>query len=151
MRAEGMKVGEIKVTYSLDLRYFGQSFTLNVPWVKNCASSIAAFHEAHHARYGHCLDEPVELVNLRVGLRGPVPRLKLEAAGESQRSQRPGRATLFGVAGAVPVWPRAMLECDQTLAGPALITETVATTYLEPGWQCRKDRVGNLVLSRMLA
>ena len=151
MHAEGMSSEEITVDYSLDLRYLGQSFTLTVPWVKNCASSIEAFHEAHHARYGHRLDEPVELVNLRVGLRGPVPRLKLDAPAESERSQRPGRATLHGVAGAVPVWPRALLECDQILAGPALITETVATTYLEPGWQCRKDRVGNLVLSRMLA
>ncbi len=151
MQAEGMTAEEVTADYSLDLRYLGQSFTLNVPWERDCASSIAAFHEAHQARYGHRLDEAVELVNLRVSLRGPVPRLNLEGAAVTGQSQGPGSAALYGVSGAVPVWPRELLETDRVLAGPALITETVATTYLAPGWRCRKDRVGNLVLSRLSA
>ncbi|MCP4043893.1 MAG: hypothetical protein GY731_18375 [Gammaproteobacteria bacterium] len=47
----------------------------------------------------------------------------------------------------VPVWPRELLQPGRVLKGPALITETVATAYLAPGWCCRVDDYGNLSLS----
>jgi N-methylhydantoinase A len=34
------------------------------------------------------------------------------------------------------------------IEGPALITEQVATTWIEPGWQCHVDHYGNLILMR---
>jgi N-methylhydantoinase A len=64
--AEGVTVTDITTSFSLDLRYRGQSYTLNLPW-QGIAATGAAFHVLHEQRYGHRLSTPVELVNLRCG------------------------------------------------------------------------------------
>jgi len=55
-------------------------------------------------------------------------------------------ARLAGVGEPVPVWSRSDLYAGQEFAGPALVTESVATTWLPAGWDCRVDSVGNLLL-----
>ena len=63
--------------------------------------------------------------------------------------QGPSRfVRVAGCAGQVPLWQRADMGCSQEITGPALITETVATTWLAEGWSCRVDAVGNLLLQR---
>ena len=146
--AEGVAVTEIKTEFSLDLRYQGQSYTLNLPWQSVKATS-AAFHTAHQQRYGHRLDAIIELVNLRCGLRATPPQLQLPLLVErASDSHEPPCATLAGVCDAVPVWERSDLCAGQAFVGPALVTETVATTWLPAGWSCRVDSVGNMLLTR---
>lgn len=145
---EGVVAGEIAVERSLDLRYRGQSYTLNIPW-QGTAATIAAFHAAHAARYGHRLDVPVELVNVRVGLSAPPPPVRLAAASAPERPAAAAvKRPLHGLKEEVAVWARETLRAGQEIQGPALITETVATTYLAPGWHCRVDGAGNLLLQR---
>jgi len=149
---EGVDPISISVRPSLDLRYLGQSYTLTVPWRMDagCPGSAEAFHMAHQERYGHSLDLPVELVNLRLQLQGPRPQLSLaqfeteEAAGPSSYT------TLYGIDDVVPIWARGQLAAGQELEGPALITETVSTTWLAPGWLCQVDPYGNLMISSLL-
>jgi len=146
LQAEGVDTEEIEASFSLDLRYRGQSSTLNLPW-QGRAKTSEAFHVAHEQRYGHRLDIPVELVNLRCGLQGKTPEITLPpvaAAGQGPS----GFAQVVGCAGQVPLWQRAAMGCGQEITGPALITETVATTWLADGWTCRVDGVGNLLLQR---
>jgi N-methylhydantoinase A len=133
----------------VDLRYLGQSYTLEIPW-QGTALTPAAFHEAHERRYGHGFDEPVELVNLRVQVRGPQPDLALTPLAPRKGGAPPvaQRMALFGAEGPVPVYRRAELLADDTLAGPALVTETVASTFVASGWRCRVDPWGNLHLER---
>ncbi|KAB7627352.1 hydantoinase/oxoprolinase family protein [Alkalilimnicola sp. S0819] len=139
---EGFAASELRAQASADLRYLGQAYTLSVPW-QGREATTAAFHAAHAARYGHRLREGVELVNLRLGLQGPSANLALDAPGNAR--VQPQHAELHGL-GAVPVWPREALAAGAELAGPALITETVSTTWLAPGWHCRVDTQGNLHL-----
>ncbi len=73
MNREGVQINQIKTTYSVDLRYLGQSYTLNLPWLA-CRETEDAFHQLHEQRYGHRMDAPVELVNLRAALEGPGSR-----------------------------------------------------------------------------
>ncbi len=58
----------------------------------------------------------------------------------------PSLASLAGYSEPVPVWSRSDLYSGQVFKGPALVTETVATTWLPAGWHCRVDAVGNLLL-----
>ena len=54
---------------------------LNIAW-SDLKQTERAFHHAHADRYGHDLALPLELVNLRIAVTGPVPAIKLrEAAG----------------------------------------------------------------------
>ena len=145
---EGVEPSGIRVHPSLDLRYRGQSYTLTVPWQlqAGCTGSIEAFHLAHQERYGHRLELPVELVNLRLQLLGPQPHLPLAQLDSAGKVEPSGYTSLYGVDDAVPVWSRERLVPGQGLQGPALITEQISTTFLAPGWHCQVDPYGNLIL-----
>ena len=146
--AEGIAEADIACDFSVDLRYQGQSHTLTLPW-QGRERTEPAFHEAHERRYGHRLGTPVELVNIRASLHGQPPAITLpKLAAGSGGADRPRHARLSGYAAEVPVWRREGLQAGQRISGPALITETVATTYLPAGWHCRVDDTGNLRLER---
>ncbi|HHH36297.1 MAG TPA: hydantoinase/oxoprolinase family protein [Gammaproteobacteria bacterium] len=146
---EGVPMTAIGSRRSVDLRYAGQSFTLNVPWT-GLDDTLAAFHLAHEQRYGHRLDLPVELVNLRTALHGPRPELPLPPCPPAALPSPMEYTSMWGQRQPVPVWSRNRLGAGCTLPGPALITEEVATTYIAPGWTCRVDGVGNLLLDKAL-
>ncbi len=141
---EGVDPQRLEEQRSVDLRYQGQSFSLNLPW-PGLAAATDAFHQAHRQRYGHALELPVELVNLRVRVRGPQPELDLSQAPTT--SGEPQRAELAQW-GEVAVWRREALAQGQTIPGPALITETVTTTLIAPGWRGELDAWGNLLMTQ---
>ncbi|MGE5153485.1 MAG: hydantoinase/oxoprolinase family protein, partial [Bdellovibrio bacteriovorus] len=147
--AEGRDPSELQVELGLDLRYQGQSYTLDLPW-SGLASTATAFHRAHAEAYGHRLQVQVELVNLRARVRGaarlPVlPRVRLEGA----RAPRPvRRLAAYGCPEPVPVYPRETLAGAFQVQGPAVVIDPVATVWLGPGWWAHLDAVGNLRLRR---
>ncbi len=146
---EGIAASELTVARSADLRYRGQSYTLTLPW-SELAAIDKDFHQAHEQRYGHQLPLPVELVNVRVAVRGPVPAIKLEPACACDPNPAPyAQATLYGVKNTVAVWHRDNMPVDTRVPGPLLVTETVSTTYVAAGWYCQKDRYGNLLLGKV--
>lgn len=147
LRREGVADTDITSRYSADLRYRGQSYTLNLPWAAP-ATLRGAFHQQHEQRYGHRLDLPVELVNLRVGVRTAAPSLDLDLHIPA-REQKPMRyQPMWGIGDAVPVWHREALSTTEVIPGPAIIADAVSTTFVEGGWRCRRDRWGTLLLTR---
>jgi N-methylhydantoinase A len=146
--AEGVAVADVETDFSLDLRYQGQSYTLNLPW-QGLSVTASAFHAAHEQRYGHRLDAAVELVNLRCRLQSSPPQMQLPAVtNRAMAATEPPRVSLSGHGDPVPVWSRSELYAGQAFRGPALVTEMVATTWLAAGWRCCVDAVGNLLLER---
>jgi len=146
LEAEGVTHRSIVTELSLDLRYAGQSYFLNVPW-SDIDTSRNAFHQLHLQRYGHELDMPVELVNVRVGLycAGQMPSLPA-VTGDSK--VEPESARLPGISGEVCIYKRDALATGKKIIGPALITERVSTTWLAQDWQGVVDGIGNLVLTK---
>lgn len=147
LSSEGIDKAEIKIYYSVDLRYSGQSYTLSVPW-SGLDKTVQAFHDLHQKRYGHQHNQAIELVNLRVKVSAsPVvlslPKLPLATNPAVVTSQR----TLYGIDDAVSIYQRETLSYSHKIKGPALIVERVSTTWLEPNWVCEVDPVGNLLLS----
>ena len=143
---EGIRAQQIETEYSLDLRYLGQSYYLNLPWT-NIESDKQAFHELHKSRYGHSLDLPVELVNVRAAFKSQPEPLQLNIPSNSQQAKSYVATALYGMEDDVPVYHRNELAATQTVKGPALITETVSSTYLASGWYAEVDKMGNLLLS----
>jgi N-methylhydantoinase A len=146
--AEGVAETSLHVDAAVDLCYRGQSYSFTVAWQGHAVSS-EAFHAAHEERYGHRLDLPVELVNVRVSLRGLEPELSLPAIKSSAAALASEAVTVFGEVDAVPVYARENLAEGQHLQGPALITETVSTTWLARGWAACLHKSGNLLLSKV--
>lgn len=136
---EGVAGDQCSLQPSLDCRYTGQSYTLNIPW-QDLQRAERAFHALHQERYGHSMDIPVELVNLRMAVTGPAPRLVLaevETVAETAAVEEIGE---------VKHYRRDALIPGEIVHGPAIISEKVATTWLAAGWNCRMDGKGSLLL-----
>ena len=147
---EGQPDDAINIRRSLDCRYCGQSYTLNVVYDEGgsgLAESIAAFHESHQKTYGHRLDQAVDLVNIRVVVSAPDPEIEMQAHHNSQ--QLPLQyGEMAGQQGPVALYQREQLQQGQVLSGPCLVMEKVATTYIASGWHGEVQLAGHLLLSR---
>lgn len=140
---EGIDLSQLQLRSSLDLRYQGQAYTLNIPW-SDSRNTAAVFHQTHQQRYGHALTLPIELVNVRVALALHSEDIDLPRQEPAVMASQ--TINLFGVEQPVRMYMRDALPVAESIHGPALIVESVATTYLAPDWQLRKDEYGNLVL-----
>ncbi|MEE8320754.1 MAG: hydantoinase/oxoprolinase family protein [Gammaproteobacteria bacterium] len=145
MAEEGFAPDKLLLEPSLDLCYRGQSYTLNLPW-QGMHGVEASFHGLHETRFGHRLDVPVELINVRMGVKSraltlTLPRHKTTQAGTRCVSR------VYGIDVPVPVWQRASLGIGQLLAGPAIIMDAVATIWVAPGWNAKIDSYGNILLA----
>ena len=150
LRDEGFDPGDCHAAASADLRYAGQSYTLNLPW-RGTAATGEDFHQRHERRYGHRLGLPVELVNLRQWVSGPASEPTLLPLRARPPARPFAACRVAGVDSPVPQYRRDELVAGQELKGPVLISETVATSWVAPGWSLRVDRVGNLELRRRRA
>ncbi|MES1928495.1 5-oxoprolinase [Salinisphaera dokdonensis CL-ES53] len=145
---EGVAEADIEERLSADLRYAGQSASLNLPW-QTPDDLLEAFHAAHAARYGHRFDLAVELVNLRLHRAGPVPDVALPEikAGDGMPAAAETVA-VHGLGDDVPVYDRDSLCAGQRFEGPAIVRESVTTTWIAAGWSVDVDQAGNLLLEQ---
>ena len=160
-RAERWR-GALQYERSLDLRYRGQGYELNVPATANV---MARFHEEHQRRYGyHHAGREIELVTLRLRarLRTPSSRESLNKdlhaadnpaerrrfADKSVRATPVERASVFFYDKAVttPVFERGDIVPGRSMRGPAVITEYSATTVIPAGKRFWVDASENLVI-----
>ena len=145
LKAEG--VSRVDHTFSLDLRYVGQAFTINVPFT-NILSCEESFHKLHYRQYGHSLSAPVELLNVRVHIEGKRAPLKIPPLQASQEGESTELIDLPDIGQQVPVFERESLCANQKLEGPSLIVDRYATSLVLEGWQLEVDEVGNILLLR---
>jgi N-methylhydantoinase A len=132
--------------YSLDLRYLGQSYTINVPYTSSLLESTEAFHKAHREQYGHQMNRPVELLNYRLHIESVQDALQLPVY-EACQSTDIETTKLAGFSEDIKIIERKSIDLDSELCGPLLITEPHSTIYLKPCWTLRVDYMGNLLLS----
>jgi N-methylhydantoinase A len=134
---------------SVDLRYRGQGYELNVPYGKEMA---AAFHELHRKRYGFANEtKALEVVNVRVSIASSAERFEpaREAAVDGDGWQAlTGTRTVFfdGSFQTTRLYDRDRLRAGDTFAGPAIVSEYSSATILPPGDVLRVDELRNLVI-----
>jgi len=135
---------------SIDVRYRGQGYELNLPLRKTL---VRDFEREHQRRYGYTHSgREVELVTIRLrailksqpvdmGASNPsrekrsriAPRLAMVVFERKKRETR--------------IYEREDLIAGRTHKGPAIITEYSATTVVPPGWSFRHDKAQNLIIS----
>ena len=134
---------------SVDLRYRGQGYELNIPYG---AAMADQFHTLHRQRYGFCSEQrPVEIVNVRVRYVSPaepfqpVPQPLQE--GDGRHALVGTRGVYFGSqALETRLYERDALRPGDTFSGPAIVSEYSSATILPPGDVLRVDALGNLVI-----
>ncbi len=146
--------GTVQNQRSVDVRYRGQGYELNVPYTHDM---IRAFRNEHQRRYGYNYPtREVELVTLRLRstIKGTTPSHVGTGAPARPGRAKPGRvsperAPVFfsGKKVAAPVLSRDSLVSGRKYSGPAVVTEYSATTVVPPGFSFQKDRAGNLIVA----
>lgn len=136
------------VTRSADVRYASQSWTLAVPWPPRDAIA-AAFRAAHRARYGFVSRDAVVVETLRVRAEGaaPPPAPAVRPAASSPGVARAAVVLDDGTPAEAPVVDRATLSPGARLAGPAVVVQADATTWLPAGWTGEVEASHDLVLA----
>ena len=133
-----------------DVRYLGQSHEVTVPYTPGEGWAVLGdrFHAAHRERNGFARPtDPIEVVTIRATVTG-TPAIKAETAfswsphGEARIGTRLAFTTT-GPAEAT-VWRRAGLTIGTKIAGPAIIEEREATTWIGPGEQAMVSPSGAL-------
>ncbi|MGE0404914.1 MAG: hydantoinase/oxoprolinase family protein [Candidatus Korobacteraceae bacterium] len=140
-------LGGVQYEPSVDVRYLGQGFELNVP---HGADFIARFHQEHQRRYGYSHPErEIELVTLRLRARLPAGNKRSQwKSAEAGPRHKPSRTSVSfeGRPRQAWVYERSSLRSGVFYRGPAIVTEYSATTVVPPGMRFRIDDAGNLAL-----
>ena len=143
----------------LDMRYKGQEHTLNinVPG-ENGRMTITTeqvrdiFTRNYDRTFGNTMDEPVEIVSIRATVRHALPRRseRLSALNGADGIQQERNAYSFTEKKQMEfrILERSSIQVGDTLAGPAIINEPTATTYLDANWTCKVHGSGCLFISR---
>ena len=140
MKAEGFTPNQLKIDRSLDMRYEGQSYELNIPYFTETRTHalVQKFHAAHDQRFGYArTDAPVEIVNLRLTATGePINRLFNRCHSRMlirlKRLLSKIRVIFEGEALTTDFYRREALRPGNQIAGPAVVTEFSATTVIPP-------------------
>src|SRR5215471_3206376 len=158
LRAESW-AGRTNYIRSVDIRYRGQGYELNLPLSNDL---LAEFEQEHKRRYGYVHpNREIELVTLRLRamLKSDPFRVGAEAvcpehtrsvrlrAKRSELSVPKGLVMFDSKKQTTNVCDRPELRRDRTYKGPAVVTEYSATTVIPPTHSFRIDAAGNLIIS----
>lgn len=146
---EEIEKGKIIFSRSLDMRYKGQSYELNIPYIEGFMDE---FHIAHMKLYSHSYkDRDVEIVNLRLRGIGIVDKPCLP----SSETLRPSPDNAFysereiyygGDFLKAKVYLREKLFPGNLIKGPAIISSYDGTTFVPSGYKCFVDKYYNLLI-----
>jgi len=140
---------EIQYQPSVDVRYRGQGYELNVPYGGDL---ISRFRREHERRYGYSYPQrDVELVTLRLRatLRSPKVSIRAGAADVANparvRGTERAEVVFNGRKVASAIYARGELARGRKYRGPAIVTEYSATTVIPPQRRFWLDDAGNLI------
>jgi N-methylhydantoinase A len=156
--------GRIHYQPSIDIRYRGQGYELNLPFTKNLQKE---FEQEHHRRYGYthpARERELVTLRLRASVKSATAHVgKMDDVGTARvgtgTPARPGRAKLGspstlkapvlfeGKKLATAIHSRDALKPGKTYSGPAIVTEYSATTVIPPNKRFHLDPVSTLIVT----
>ena len=151
VRGHGIADDDITLLRHAHLRYAGSHCSFSVGFDTPVAMQ-AAFETLHQAQYGFAGEnQKIILDKLDVEAVGATDRaagLEIPAATDEARPADHAAMIINGRSESVPVYRREDLLAGHVVNGPAIISETIATTVVETGWDGTCDGAGNLILNR---
>jgi N-methylhydantoinase A len=156
LEAQGVPRANIACERTLDVRYQGQEhwLSLAVPSPLDLEGLEVAFHTEHEVRYGHVIDSPLQILNVRARGRArtnPVPLRRIEVGdGEPSAAliqERDAWCFAESRESRFDVFDRARLRASDRINGPSLIEEGTTTTLVMSDQQVTVDPFGNLIVT----
>jgi N-methylhydantoinase A len=158
LEQEGVPEAARSYQRSMDLRYVGQEFWLQIPVSddevrRGDAEAIRRrFDEVHDRRFGHAAqEEPLELVNLRLTALGARPKISFpRVGGADPSSARIGTRPIVLDDPNRPVecavYRRELLPPGAPVGGPCVIEEYASTTVLFEGDTATTAETGEIIV-----
>ena len=156
---EGYSGGNCRIQRSGELRYYGQTYELTVPWPEGSASRqtleqlAASFEEVHEDTYGHRgHDGLIELVNLHLVATGISDSPRFPASLQFPRNGNVNHGERKAYFGPDRGWlPTRLLERDSFSespeTGPIILEEFDATILIPPDFQASQDKWNNIIMT----
>ncbi len=163
---EGVPPDSSGMTRSADLRYAHQGSELTIPYrparfdQPGLQEMLDEFHDQHQQLYGFSLQQPVEIVTLRVTASGQVSAVTMQTLSSGEDGVRnldqpeadvPTRNVHFDETNGFvpcPIYPRETLHPAAQLQGPAILEGMDSTVVINPGWRGNIDQYGNCIIRR---
>jgi|TARA_B110000196_G_scaffold60648_1_gene50397 N-methylhydantoinase A len=160
LNAEDVPINRQEMEPALDLRYLGQTTEITVPIKsttnikeREISDVVSKFHQLHERLYSYSVvDEPVELVNIRLRAIGTVPKppvVVIKGDGEKPSPVNKRQVFLPNGKGSklVPVFSRDHLKPGAEINGPALIEELSSTTLVLDEMKVTVDAYENMIIT----
>jgi N-methylhydantoinase A len=158
MKKEGLPPDQTVLLRSLDMRYAGQGYELEVavpagPITSETIPQVeSSFRAAYRKAYGYEPEDPTEVVTFRVVAVGNLPQLELPA---QQSSGKDGSHAIKGIRPVyfdghyqeTTIYDGHKLQSGNSLSGPAVIEQRESTTVVLPGQQAVKRGQGEVLIS----
>ncbi len=156
--ASGVEAESIHVSASLDMRYVGQGYEIQVGLPvaftgtdEQIAAVAAAFDREYRRLYGRPGPPvPLEVMNWRTTVSGPKPAIRLEVPEPRNAAVQKGtRRAYFPEAGGyidVPVLNRYAMVRGYRFIGPAIVEERESSAIVGAGADCVIDEHWNLIV-----
>ena len=150
LEKDGFNENKHEHSFTLDMRYVGQSFTLSIPCdpVRVTWEDLReAFHTRHEQTFGRAdRHSDVELVNIRLFSLGLIDKPELVFETESGSDPIIGqRPVWFGDEWTdCPIIDRTKMGAGEVFEGPMIIEEAGGTSVVPPAWTVKVDASGSL-------
>jgi N-methylhydantoinase A len=149
LKREGIAPQQAVITRTIEVRYVGQSFELEVPLVPQFRQT---FEHLHENRYGYCQqDAPIEIVNVRVRAIGhvkppPIPKRPLGSADPASAKWEERPVLLGQGIQLVPHYWANRLCPGHKIFGPAILVLDDTTVYLGSTDRANVDAYSNILI-----
>jgi N-methylhydantoinase A len=154
LQKEGFNLDQIIMERTLDIRYLGQSYEINIP-VKSLNEALKLFHLRHQETYGYAeKTEPVEIVNAHLIVIGLIKKPEFKKhykTSDLSKALINKRKVFFEQTGWIqtPIYLRDNLSFSNQIKGPAIIEQYDATTIIPSGWNGFVDEFLNMHLTKV--
>jgi N-methylhydantoinase A len=163
LEADGIEPAARRFKKIMECRYLGQGFELrgDMPdgtlTQKNKQDVIESFFDVHKEAYGHAFrDQVTEGVTVRVVVSAEVDQLTLPELAQGGRAN-PSEALMYsldtifddGKPTPTPRYDRSKMLKDDTVEGPAIVTQHNSTTIVPPGYTATVLAFGDMRIARV--
>ncbi len=156
---DGLDPSLVVIRRSIDMRYVGQAYEINVPLPDATdgivRAGVDAFHDAHARLYWwKDPDREIEFVTPRVTAIFDVPKLPVVrsalSGADADAALKGMRGVLFTASGPTPtaIYDRDRLLPGNRLSGPAIVESFDTTLVVNPGFQATMNAFRHLVVTR---
>jgi N-methylhydantoinase A len=153
LAAEGFDREHSAFERTAEMRYLGQEHSVEVD-----ANDLGGlddlgdrFEAEHESRYGHRMDDPPELVHLRVRATGETDKPTIAGQDDGSGSAHAGTREAYCFATEqrreFDLYDRGAIAPESTIEGPAIVQEPTSTVVFHSDQQAELDQYGQIIIT----